>query len=397
MDVNSQTEARHLSLGHVPIVNPARELGSNWASISDQPRTRVMHVSLGTQLGGMERLLVEFAKFTDRSRFELSFASLESRGNIANEIEALHWPVYEFNKQSGLRPGVVVRLSQQMRKCHTQVVHTHNTSAFIYGVLAARLAGVSQIIHTRHGQRFGASSRETFLFRRLTSLARRVACVSEDGRRLSEQEGVPTRKLCTILNGIDLRRFHFAGIKPYAPAISVARLSPEKDIASLIRAIPLVLPKLGSNAGTFTLNIVGDGSQRSALERLTHELKLNERVQFLGQKNNVQDLLTNASMFVLPSLTEGISLTLLEAMARGLPVVATRVGGTPEVVVDGHTGLLVSTQRPDELAAAIAHLFQNPATAERMGQLGRQRVEQSFSITRMIRAYEEEYVSEVRR
>ena len=397
MDVNLQAPQPPQALVHVPVVNSACDRDSLATLPPRQLPTRVMHVSLGTQVGGMEKLLVEFAKFTDRSRFELTFASLERRGDIAAEIEALNWPVYDFNKRLGLRPSVVGRLAWQLRKCRTQVVHTHNTAAFIYGVLAAKMAGVKRIIHTRHGQRLGASARQTFLFRRLTRLVERVVCVSEDGRRLSLLEGVQPRRLCTILNGIDFDRFDYAGMRPFAPAITVARLSPEKNIACLIRAVPLVLQKLGAVADTFSLNIVGDGAQRAELERLTQELSLSERVRFLGQQNNVTQLLTNASMFVLPSLTEGVSLTLLEAMASGLPVVATRVGGTPEVVDHGHTGLLVSARRPDELANAIAHTFLNPVTAAHMGQLGRQRVEQAFCVKAMIRNYQELYVNEVRK
>ncbi len=397
MNVSSQATEALQALDHAPIVNASRSREANAKLARNRQPTRVMHVSLGTQVGGMEKLLVEFAKFTDRSRFEMTFASLEKRGRIAEEINDLHWPVYDFDKQSGLRPRVVARLAWQMRKCRTQVVHTHNTSAFIYGALAAKLARVDRIIHTRHGQRFGASARETFLFRLMTNLVQRVVCVSQDARRLSQLEGVPLRRLCTIHNGIDLASFEFAGMQPYAPAVTVARLSPEKDIASLIRAIPLVLRLLGADADTFSLNIVGDGAQRSALEKLAQEVVPRKRVQFLGHQHNVREMLTQASMFVLPSLTEGISLTLLEAMASGLPVVATRVGGTPEVVEDGQTGLLVSAGRPDELAKAIAHLFQNPAKAMRMGQFGRRRVEREFCVKKMIQAYEELYLSEVGR
>ncbi len=357
-------------------------------------RTRVMHVTLGTQVGGMEKLLVEFAKFVDRSRFELSFASLQARGQIAEQIESNHCPVFEFHKREGVRPLVVARLAHQLRKSRTQVVHTHNTAAFFYGVLAAKIAGVRRIIHTRHGQRFGASRRETALFYWLSKLAHRIVSVSEDGRQLSLSEGVPSDRLVTILNGIDLRKFAFAGSQPMGPAVLVARLSPEKDVASLLNAIPTVLRMLGPKAQGFSLNIVGDGSTRCHLETLAQELHLAQHVKFLGHCNNVPEILAEASMFVLPSLTEGVSLTLLEAMARGLPVVATRVGGTPEVVVDGQTGLLIPPQSPHEIAGAIVQLYQDPSTAQRMGKLGRQRVEQQFSIERMIKAYQAQYLDE---
>lgn len=356
--------------------------------------TRVMHVVLGTQVGGMEKLLVEFAKFADRGRFDLAFTSLQTRGGIANEIEACHWPVYELGKQPGLRPGVVWKLAAQLRRDRTQVVHTHNTSAFIYGVLAGKLACVQRIVHTRHGQRFGASNRQTLLFRMLSKLVYRIVSVSEDGSRLSALEGVSPDRLCTILNGIDLRSFGFVGATAYGPAVIVARLSKEKDLVSLIHAVAIVM-QTAEDASRFSLKIVGDGSERTHLEALSKQLGLTRCIEFLGQQSNVEEILALASMFVLPSLTEGISLTLLEAMACGLPVVATRVGGTTEVVVDEVTGLLVPPGCPKAMAAAIVRLHRDPHLSQRMGELGRQRVEQKFSVESMVRAYEELYLGEV--
>lgn len=381
-----------LQLATAPAAKAGLSTPSTCAPSQSPPRLRVMHVTLGTRTGGMEKLLVEFAKFVDRSQFELSFSSLQTRGPIAELIAACACPVYDFHKREGVRPLTIARLAWQMRKMGTQLVHTHNTSALFYGVLAAKLAGIKRIIHTRHGQRFESTRRETRLFRWLAKQTSRIVSVSEDGRRLSLAEGVPPDRLMTILNGIDLRLFEFSGPRPFGPAIIVSRLSAEKDIASLLHAIPIVLGLLGSDAQTFSLNVVGDGAMRPQLEALSSALNLTPKVHFLGHSNNVAEMLAKASMFVLPSLTEGISLTLLEAMARGLPVVATRVGGTPEVVVDGKTGLLVSTRAPEELATAIVRLYQNHALAQRMGTLGRQRVERLFTIEHMIRAYEAQYL-----
>ncbi len=354
---------------------------------------RVVHVSLGTNMGGMEKLLVEFAKFTDRDRFELAFVSLQQRGSLAAEINDLGCPVFELNKTPGMRPGVVWKLVRLLRKLRPHVVHTHNTAAFFYGGVAASLARVPRLIHTRHGQRFNASARETLAFRFLSKFAYRVASVSADGRHLTISEGVHADRACMIRNGVDLSRFPYVGPNRHGPAILVARLSPEKDVATLIRAVQIASQLRGPGDPALRLDIVGDGATRPQLERQAQSHGIADTIRFLGERRDVASRLASASMFVLPSLTEGISLTLLEAMARGLPVVATRVGGNPEVVIDGDTGFLVPPQNPESLAAAIVRVHQDPVLGRELGRRGRQRVEKEFSVNHMIRQYEHQYVN----
>jgi sugar transferase (PEP-CTERM/EpsH1 system associated) len=355
-------------------------------------RSRVVHVSLGTDVGGMEKMLVDFARFVDRKRFELAFVSLQKQGKLAAEIENLQWPVYALGKPPGLRPGLVVTLARRLRRLRADVVHTHNTAAFLYGVMASSLARVPRIIHTRHGQRFDASRRETFAFRMLSKLTYRMVSVSEDGRQLTVSEGVNTGRACLIRNGVDLGRFPYAGPNEKGPAVLVARLSPEKDVATLIHAMKHVSQLLRAQHPALDLEIVGDGATRPQLESLSQSLGLGSTIRFLGERNDIPGLLGNASMFVLPSLTEGISLTLLEAMARGLPVVATEVGGNPEVVENGKTGFLVPAQDPQALAQAMSRIHRDPKLGREMGICGRSRVEAKFSVQRMVREYEGHYV-----
>src|SRR5207248_2205806 len=183
--------------------------------------------------------------------------------------------------------------------------------------------------------------------------------------------------------------FAFAGPDLEGPAVLVARLSPEKDIATLLQAVALIAKKTPG----FRLEIAGDGPCKPELLRLANQLGIETNVTFLGEVRDVAALLAKARLFVLSSLTEGISLTLLEAMARGLPVVTTRVGGNPEVVVEGETGLLVPPRAPAELAAAMVHLLRSPDTRRRMGQAGRCRVEQHFDVRRMVAEYEGHYLA----
>ena len=370
---------------------------------------RVVHVSLGTHVGGMEKLLVEFARFTDRSQFDLTFVSLQQRGDLASQIESYDCPVIAMNKTEGLKPALVARLAKTLRRIQPDVVHTHNTAAYVYGVAAAAIARVPRIIHTRHGQRFDSSRRQTMLFRGLSRWVERVVSVSSDGRQLTIDEGISPTKASTICNGVDLTRFPFVQNRPRGRAVVVARLSPEKDIVSLIRAMGILQETYGrlseqpralvadrndnavSFASPWCLDIVGDGSERSSLESISRSLGLENVVEFHGMRDDVPTVLATASLFVLPSVTEGISLTLLEAMATGLPVVACDVGGNPEVVAHEETGILVPPQDPPALAEAMRTLQEDVTVAQQYGDAGRARVETKFCVRKMVRAYETLY------
>jgi len=193
--------------------------------------------------------------------------------------------------------------------------------------------------------------------------------------------------MTTIWNGINLDRFPYHGPKLEPTAICVARLSPLKDFPTLLRATELVRRQVPD----FRLRIVGDGPERAKLELLISELGIERHVELLGERQEVSQLLANSGFFVSASLSEGVSLTLLEAMAVGLPVLTTRVGGNPEVVLDGQTGRLVAPGSPSELADAMVTMCHEQDLWATMGLLGRQRVEQHFEIRNMIRAYESLY------
>jgi glycosyltransferase involved in cell wall biosynthesis len=350
---------------------------------------RVAHLVAQLEMGGMEKLLVDFARHADRRHFELRFISLGSRGCLAEEIEACGWPVETVGMPSGLRLSLVLRLARILRRWRADVVHTHNNRPLFHGAPAARLAGVPWVIHTRHGQGYGASRREVRAFRVASVLTSWIACVSEDSARLTVEDGVAPGRVCAIRNGTDLSRFAYTGPQPGGPVVAVARLSPEKDIESLVRAAVIAVREDES----FRLEIAGAGSCRTDLERIAAENSLGDHVRFLGEIRDVPALLARASLLVLPSLTEGISLTLLEAMGRGLPVVATRVGGNVEVVVDGETGLLVEPKDPPGLAQAMLRLRRSAEESSRMGRAGRHRAQLEFDVRTMVARYESLYLA----
>jgi glycosyltransferase involved in cell wall biosynthesis len=348
---------------------------------------RVAHVVGQMRVGGMEKLLIEFARHADRATVEPLFVSLGARGPICHELESLGCNVITLHRGEGFRPSALLRLAAIFRGLHVDVVHTHNLRPLIYGAPAARLARARAVVHTRHGQQFGATRAEILRLRWASRLVDWMICVSEDSRRLAASTGIAWEKLRVVHNGIDVEHFQYSGPCAGGPIVSVGRLSPEKGVDQLLRAMAIV----SKEDASLRLEIAGDGPSRGALGSLVEELNLTGQVSFLGEVDDVASLLQRAAVFVLPSLTEGISLTLLEAMSQGLPVVATRVGGSPEVVVHGETGLLVDPASPEQLASAILRLHRESGRARVMGLAARERVTQDFDARRMVREYQAIY------
>jgi glycosyltransferase involved in cell wall biosynthesis len=209
-----------------------------------------------------------------------------------------------------------------------------------------------------------------------------------------EQTGVSPEKVVTIYNGVDAENFSTSGtrttgqvLQPFGiptdvPLVgSVGRFRPQKGYADLLVA----MKQVKENAPTARLLLVGDAELQADLEAKAMSLGLDEVVTFAGVRTDVPEILTALDVFVLASLWEGMPNAILEAMAAGLPVVATAVGGTPEVVVDGVTGLLVPPRDPTALAQAITRLLDDPDLRQRMGRAGRERVLQHFSVEQMVK------------
>jgi glycosyltransferase involved in cell wall biosynthesis len=353
-------------------------------------RRRVAHVSLGLAVGGQERLLVEFARLADRERFELVFISITDRGKLADSIEAAGWPVIALDMPSGLRPQIALRLAKLFRELDCDIVHTHDDKPLVYGSLAARLARVRHIHTQHHGVLPQMTARQRSLIAWAGRLPHSFVCVSRSSAVATADMGLPAGRIQVVWNGIDLKKNPYQGPSPQGATVTVARLSPEKDIATLLRATAIVVRACPG----FRLEIAGDGDERPALEQLAASLQLQNHVKFLGEIHDIPRLLGRANLFVLSSRTEGVSLTILEAMACGLPVVATSVGGNPEVVTHERTGILVPAGDPEALATNLLWVAHHPREGKRMGHAGRERVEACFDCRRMVAQYERLYLGE---
>lgn len=350
------------------------------------PPLRVCHLSLTLNTGGMERLLVDFARFRDPAAVEPTFLALQDAGEPARQLRELGVPVR--HGIAGRRSGGarLLRLAKTFRELRPDVIHTHNPAPQVWGVLAGRLAGVAAVVHTRHGHALG--SLPAPLLRPLFAQADRVVCVSEDLRSdLLRRQGLAPDRVLKIWNGIDTSRFSWAGPRSEPVAVTVCRLAAVKDIPTLLRATALVVKELLG----FRLRVAGDGPLRGELDALAQGLGIADSVEFLGERHDVPAVLADAGLFVSSSSTEGLSLTLAEAMAVGLPVLATAVGGNAEIVKHGVTGRLVPPGDPRALADGLLAMWAERARWEEMGRAGRERVLAHFDVRRMVRDYEDLY------
>ena len=352
-------------------------------------RLRVCHLSLTLCTGGLERLLVDFARFHDRQRFELEFIVLGETGAPAEEIQQMGCPVIQFPLTARGKLAKIRQLSDFLNQRDYDLLHTHNAYPHFYGSLAAYRSRIPVTVQSRHGRRFGETLSERMQFSIASRFSDRVVPVSDDtGLRCKKIGWLDDSKVTRIWNGIDVDRFVFTGPADKLTAITVSRLSPEKDLGTMLHAVKQVLQQIPQ----FRLLIVGDGPERERLEQIAAELHLTTHVEFLGERNDIPQLLSQAGFYVSSSLTEGISLTLLEAMSVGLPVVATQVGGNPEIVQQPETGALVPSANPALLASALVQMCQNQSQWTEIGRRARQRVEQYFNIRTMIQDYEKLYL-----
>jgi sugar transferase (PEP-CTERM/EpsH1 system associated) len=307
--------------------------------------------------------------------------------------------VCSLGRREGIDARLMKRLYSLLKNNSYDLVHTHNYAPLFYGAPLAKLAGVPARVYTQHGvTMFPCSRKRLTALKILSHFIDRWVTVSHSVRsEIIEYTGLSEVKFVTIVNGIDAGKFkpsikndlkHDLGLERFDLIIgTVGRLSPEKDHATLIEAFRLI----PNQSGNTCLVIVGDGKQRSQLESMIEDLGLNTTVFLLGNRTDIPDVLANFDIFVNSSKSEGIPLTILEAMACGLPVVATRVGGNPEIIADEVTGLMVPSQDAQAMKNAIVSILQDPEKMKQMGMEGRRRAEQYFSLEAMTEQYLSEY------
>jgi len=354
---------------------------------------RIMQYITPSQVGGAEVHVLTLAQRLVERGHQVKVICPRGRPLTA-ELASRGIPLITPRTTGKLDPVTLLRVARWLRRGHYDVMHTHLSTASLLGNLAGRLAGVP-VVSTVHGFNTATAFRG----------CRHLIAVSQAVRDHLLEQGIPEERVRVVLNGIaipqppqaetveELRR----GLQAPPGTLvlgTVARLRPEKGHRYLLEAVA----ELGTDSSLPPLRVlfVGDGTEREALASLAAQLGLADRVHFAGFQREVPPYLAATDIFVLPSLKEGLSLATLEAMALARPVVASRVGGTPEVVEHGRTGLLVEPSHAKELAGAIGKLARSPQMARAMGQAGRQRVLEQFGLDRMVSGIESIYQAAVR-
>ncbi len=362
----------------------------------------IAHIVHHFRVGGMENGMVNLINHMPKEHFRHVVICLDDYTDFRARIQRNDVDFYALAKPAGRDVSWYFRLWRLLRALSPDIVHTRNLSA-IEGQLVAAAAGIRARIHGEHGRDVfdlhGKNRKYNFLRKLVRPLVRRYIAVSRDLEQwLIHTIGVPAQRVSQIYNGVDSTRFHpREGARHIGPAGfatetsfvigSVGRMAEVKDYPNLARAFIRLLEIEPSARQRARLVIIGEGVAREACLKLLREANAERLAWLPGERTDVAELMRNMDLFVLPSLGEGISNTILEAMSCGLPVVATRVGGNPELVEDAHNGTLVPVSDPEALAQTLLHYFRNESVVEAQGKASRTRIESQFSMQAMAQGY----------
>jgi glycosyltransferase involved in cell wall biosynthesis len=352
---------------------------------------KVVHLVLGGDVAGGQAIALRLAGAV-RERGGNAVFVAPQRGPFTERAEREGYTVHLLDLRRSFRLDGAVRLARLLRRERAEILHTHTLAAGnALSRLAGRLGGVPVVSHLHIANHFRPATRPLLaaLDNKTARWTARLVAVSADTKRAYEAQGYPRGRIEVVYNGVDLPP---NGRPPAndAPVIGeIARLCDVKGQRELIRALAAVPHARLVLAGR---DLERGGAFQEELEREAERSGVADRVEF-GFRDDVPKLLDELDVLALPSWTEGLPMAVLEAMAHARPVVATPVGGTPEVVADGETGLLVPPRDPDALAAALRRLLDDPELRRRMGEAGRRRVAERFSadamVERVLELYEE--------
>lgn len=372
------------------------------------PRPLVAHVIYRFDVGGLENGVVNLINLLPDSKWRHAVIALEDIAPAFRaRVRRSDVTFIAFKKRPGHLLAAYPRLIRLFRALRPEIVHTRNLAA-LEAAVPAWLAGVPARVHGEHGWDVhdidGASVRFKWVRRVYRPFVHQYVALSDQiARYLVQKVGIPPERITHIYNGVETARFlggddvvnakaclPFCGTDLFVVG-TVGRMQPVKDQRSLARAFMRVVTRSEVARRRLRLVIVGDGPVRAEVQRELQEAGLADLAWLPGSRDDVAELMRAFDLFFLPSLSEGVSNTILEAMATGLPVVATRVGGNAELVQDEVTGALVEPRDVAALAAMIERYAGTPALAQEHGAAGRRRVEERFGIDAMVAAYDALY------
>ncbi|OPX36127.1 MAG: hypothetical protein B1H11_07985 [Desulfobacteraceae bacterium 4484_190.1] len=365
-------------------------------------KIKVLHLTLSMGMGGIENLILTITKNLNHDLFESTVGCLDYPGELFNRLSESGIKAFCLKRKPGLDIGLIWKLASKLRRLKIDIVHSHNQGAHFYGCLSANLARVPIVICTEHSRHNTDKRYIRHLEKRFLSFfTDAIITVTDQLRELAiNQDHINPKKIITVYNGIDCGKFHkrfdsdkiknSLGISSENVILGiVARLNPIKNHDLLLRAMACAL-RSGEN---LTLLIIGDGELRNDLVAQTSHLGISSRVLFLGNCNNIPELLSIIDIFVLCSLSEGLPLTLLEAMAAQKAIIITDSANSAGLIGDGKNGIVVPSDSEEELTAAIVNLSRSSqGYMEKLGEASYKKVVAQFNEKRMVGRYEEIYL-----
>lgn len=355
-------------------------------------KIKIVYIINNFVLGGAERLLLDVCRKLDKNKFEITVITIIGNGPLLAEFKKLPINLRIFQKKSKLGLGLICQIRKELKKIKPQIVHTHLFGGDTWGRLAAILAGVPVIISTEHNM----GENETWVMKKikliLSWFTAKIIAVSQGVKDYSVKvEGIKAEKIEVIYNGIDLARFTYRGVKDLdakkIEAVVVGRLEEQKGHQYLISAMPKILEKYSG----FILNIVGQGSLEKSLKEQVRQLGLKDKVNFKGTSTEVEKILAQMDLFILPSVWEGLGIVILEAQAAGLPVLASNVGGIREIIKSGQNGLLFEPKDPEAIFKTVDKILSNSELRKQIVETANAQVKAKFSLEGMVGKYEEVY------
>jgi glycosyltransferase involved in cell wall biosynthesis len=366
-------------------------------------RAAIGHVLHSLNVGGAEMLAARLGRrFADEYR--VCFICLDELGELGAQLRKEGFSVHVLNRRPGVDWRTAAQLGGFLRHEDIEIVHAHQYTPFFYALMARWLWRQATLVFHEHGRHQPDYPRPKRILLNRTLLGRRdrVVAVGQAVRKaLIDNEGLPPARVEIIYNGVALAssepiecvrtevRGELAIRNDAFMVIQVARLDPIKDHVTALRAFAALCAQRANSV----LVLVGDGPEREALAALARQLGIDAKTRFLGTRGDVRRLLAAADVFLLSSISEGIPLTVIEAMAEGLPVVATNVGGMNEVVLDGDTGLLAPSGCPEKLGRLLVNLAGNAEMRAALGRNGRRRCEVHFADAAMFNQWSKLYQS----
>ena len=362
---------------------------------------KVLQIIESLEAGGAEKVVVDLINNMP-SNIASTICCLKKSGVMAEQIEGTSH-VYELNAKKGNDLGVIFKLIKIIKLEQPDIIHAHNWNTFCESIISAKLSGSKKVINTIHGHHFVYSKdlagqikkKIRHLVEKWLSLwSYRICCVSKNIFDYIKREiKIQDEKLQIIINGVNTKYkpttskndlLKELGLKGSESIITyVGRLMPVKNLECLLKGISLA----AEECPNIHLLLIGDGIMKEKLLELSAELNIERVVSFLGHKHNARDYTFISQLFVLPSFYEGTSIALLEAMAAGLPAIASEVGGNKATIIDHHSGFLFDPDNPKQLSELIIKLCKDKSSRRQMGLNAKNRIEDEYSISNVVRKY----------